>query len=282
MAGGGRTYYATGAGRFSTGEEVRKDQAEIKAASRKGELRILTMFGGTQADPQGSMSKEQLAKVLRSGDTIKFRDGTSVKINKDNKDATVNRLLEESRGGYRGELSFRDGPITEAPSPFTSTTRSVLGGQFNPQRGTPTAAPKPAPASKPVPTAKPTPRGQPKPAPKATPKPAPRATPKGGNRGGRSRPTTPRGKPTGARKPAGARGTPKPTGANKKPAAKTTATRSGARTKAGKGLISSAGVTQIGNRRKGGGGKKDRKARRARPRNRKSRKGGKTGRGRRG
>lgn len=259
MAGGGRTYYATGAGRFSRGKEIRADQSGVAEATRKGELRIKTSFGTTTKAPQGTMSKEELTKVLRSGDTVKFGDGTSVKVTAANKVATINRLVTE---GQR--------QITPAPA----RTGSILGGQF---RGQPTAAPKPAqpakpaprgqpkPASKPSgkptpkPAGKPTPRpaGKPSPkptAPKPAPKPAPSTTPtkKGGNNGGKTNP------PAKAPVKGG---------------------KDGGRTKGskkGSGLISGAGVINTGNRRKGGGGKKDRAKGKAKPR----RKGGRSGRGR--
>lgn len=264
MAGGGRTYYATGTGRFSTGEEIRKDQAQLRTATRKGELRVLTSFGTTQANPQGSLSKEELTKVLRSGDRIKFGDGTTVIVNKDNKQATINRLVSEGQ---------------RQPTPAQAPRGPLIGGQF---RGTPTAAPKPATPQKPAPRgqpkpAKPAPRATPKPAPRATPK-GGRATPKGGSRGGKPRPTAPRGKPAGTRKAGGSRGTPtrQPQKAPAAGARKGGASGGKGRTSSGKGkgFISSAGVTQIGNRRKGGGGKKDRK------RGVKRRKGGRSGRGR--
>jgi len=268
MAGGGRTYYATGAGRFSKGSEIRADQSGVAEATRKGELRIKTSFGTTTKAPTGTMSKEELTKVLRSGDTVKFGDGTSVKVTAANKVATINRLVSE---GQR--------QITPAPA----RTGSILGGQF---RGQPTAAAKPATPAQP---AKPAPRGQPKPAPKpsapkpagkpvprpagkpspkpaapkpaapkpSAPKPAPPATPtkKGGNNGGKNPPPA------------------------KAPAKGTKGGKDGGRTKGSKkgaGFISSAGVVNVGNRRKGGGGKKDRAKGKAKPR----RKGGRSGRGR--
>lgn len=264
MAGGGRTYYATGTGRFSKGSEIRAESSAMQEATRKGELRIRTSFGTTTKAPQGTMSKEQLTKVLRSGDTVKFGDGTSVKVTAANKVATINRLVSE---GQR--------QITPAPA----RTGSILGGQF---RGQPTAAPKPAQPAKPAPrgqpkpapkpsapakpskpAGKPTPRpaGKPSPkptAPKPAPKPAPSTTPtkKGGNSGGKTNPP--------AKAPAKA-----PVKGGK----------DGGRTKGSKkgaGLISGAGVINTGNRRKGGGGKKDRAKGKAKPR----RKGGRSGRGR--
>jgi outer membrane biosynthesis protein TonB len=263
MAGGGRTYYATGAGRFSKGSEIRAESSAMQEATRKGELRIRTSFGTTTKAPTGTMSKEELTKVLRSGDTVKFGDGTSVKVTAANKVATINRLVSE---GQR--------QITPAPA----RTGSILGGQF---RGQPTTAPKPAqpakpaprgqpkPAAKPAgkptpkPAGKPTPRtaGKPSPkptAPKPAPKPAPSTTPtkKGGNNGGKNNPP--------AKSPA------KPT---------TKGGKDGGRSKGskkGSGFISSAGVVNTGNRRKGGGGKKDRAKGKAKPR----RKGGRSGRGR--
>jgi hypothetical protein len=266
MAGGGRTYYATGTGRFSKGSEIRADAAGIRTATRKGELRVLTSFGTTQDAPKGTMSKEELLDVLRSGDTIKFGDGSSVKINADNKIAVVNRLVSE---GQR--------QITPVPA-----NESKIGGQF---RGQPTPASQPQtpkPASKPAPTAKPTPRGQPKPTPKPAPKPAPKPTPKGG-KGGKGGKGNPKGKPTGQKKPTGGRGKPTPAGKPKAPqkggssGGKERGTKGFGSSKKGQGLIASAGVTQTGNRRKGSGGKKDRAAKR---RVVKRRKGGRSNRGR--
>jgi translation initiation factor IF-2 len=259
MAGGGRTYYATGTGRFSRGKEIRADQSSVAEATRKGELRIKTSFGTTTKAPQGTMSKEQLLKVLRSGDTVKFGDGTSVKVSAANKLATINRLVSE---GQR--------QITPAPA----QTGPVIGGQF---RGQPTAAPKP-----PAATPKATPRGQPKPATKPTGKPTTKPSGRGAPR--------PAGKPAGrptpkpAAKPAvsqkavrkgGEKGGKKGQSAQPKKGG-----ASGGKTRTsrpqGKGVISSAGVLVTGNRRKGGGGKKDRKAKRLV----KKRKGGRSGRGR--
>jgi hypothetical protein len=274
MAGGGRTYYATGTGRFSTGQEIRTDAAGIRTATRKGELRVLTSFGTTQANPKGSLSKEELLEVLRSGDRIKFGDGTTVKVTADNKLAVVNRLVSE---GQR--------QITPVPA-----NESKIGGQFRGQP-TPAAQPQtPKPASKPAPTAKPTPRGQPKPTPKPAPKPtpkpapkpAPKPTPKGG-KGGKGGKGNPKGKPTGPKKPTGGRGKPTPAGKPKAPqkggssGGKERGTKGFGSSKKGQGLIASAGVTQTGNRRKGSGGKKDRAAKR---RIVKRRKGGRSNRGR--
>ena len=259
MAGGGRTYYATGAGRFSKGSEIRAESSAMQEATRKGELRIRTSFGTTTKAPQGTMSKEQLTKVLRSGDTVKFGDGTSVKVTAANKVATINRLVTE---GQR--------QITPAPA----RTGSILGGQF---RGQPTAAPKPAQPAKPAS------RGQPKPATKPSAKPAGKPTAK------------PAGKPVqrSAGKPV-TRPTPKPASkatSNAKPSKKggesggkkntqssSPSRKGGARggRAKGSGIISGAGVLNTGNRRKGGGGKKDRKRGKAKPR----RKGGRSGRGR--
>ncbi len=261
MAGGGRTYYATGTGRFSRGKEIRADQSSVAEATRKGELRIKTSFGTTTKAPQGTMSKEQLLKVLRSGDVVKFGDGSSVKVSAANKLATVNRLVTE---GQR--------QITQAPA----RTGSVLGGQF---RGLPTAAPKP-----PAATPKPAPRGQPKPALKPTGKPTAKPSGRGAPRSA-GKPTS-RPAPKPAAKPAPTTKAPRKGGESggKKGQAKGQASRKGgtsggkARTSRpqGKGLISSAGVVVTGNRRKGGGGKKDRKAKRLV----KKRKGGRSGRGR--
>ena len=234
MAGGGRTYYATGTGRFSKGKEIRAHEAEVNEATRKGELRIKTSFGPTTKAPQGTLSKEDLLKVLRSGDTIKFGDGTSVKINEANKLATVNRLVAE---GQR--------QITPAPA----QTRPVVGGQF---RGKPTQAPKPAPTKnpKPAPTKNPKPNPTKNPtSPKPAPKPAPTKNPK----------QNPTKNPTAPAKKGGKDGG---------------KTRGSGSRKKGAGLIASAGVINTGNRRKGGGGKKDRK------RGVKKRKGGRSGRGR--
>jgi hypothetical protein len=265
MAGGGRTYYATGTGRFSTGKEIRADAAALKTATRKGELKVLTSFGTTQENPKGSMSKEELLEVLRSGDTVKFGDGTSEKINAANKLAVINRLVAE------GQRQMTPVPASNQPK---------IGGQF---RGQPTQAAKPAVPAKPAQPVKQTQRGQPKPAAKPSAKPAakPSAKPaqKGGkgSKGGKGR-SSKGGKPTGSKKPAGSRGKPTPSKGSKAPKGGKTGGkeksskggRSGSQK--GKGFISSAGVTQIGNRRKGGGGKKDRAARR--------RKGGRSKKGR--
>jgi outer membrane biosynthesis protein TonB len=262
MAGGGRTYYATGAGRFSKGSEIRADQSGVAEATRKGELRIKTSFGTTTKAPTGTMSKEQLTKVLRSGDTVKFGDGTSVKITAANKVATINRLVSE---GQR--------QITPAPA----RTTPIVGGQ---NRGQPTPAQKPAPA-----TPKPAPRGQPKPASKPASKPTPKQTPKSAPR------PTPKSAPRGQPKPA-PKNAPKPTtpskkggnsGGKKNPATapvkkggKDGGRTRGSGSKKASGLIAGAGVINTGNRRKGGGGKKDRAKGKAKPR----RKGGRSGRGR--
>ena len=153
MTGGGRTYYATGTGRFTRAKDIRADAAQVREAGRKGELRIKTSFGTTQRNPQGALSKEELLQVIRSGDTIKFGDGSSVVINAGNKVAAINRLVSE---GQRR--------LTPAPA----STTPIIGGQF---RGQPTQAPKPAPQ-----TQKPAPRNAPRPTPKPAPKPAPKPT----------------------------------------------------------------------------------------------------------
>lgn len=260
MAGGGRTYYATGTGRFSKGSEIRADAAKLRTATRKGELKVLTSFGTTQNAPKGTLSKEELLKVIRSGDTIKFGDGTSVKINAANKLATINRLVEE---GQR--------QIT----PVQGQTGSVLGGQFRGQPTSaqkPTSATKPAPRGQPKPTQKPERKGKPsgKPIQRSGAKPSSRPTPKvakkpekgvikpskkGGEKGGKD-----------ARRQSGA-----------KKGGETGGKRSSlGKTPKSKGIISSSGVMYLGNRRKGGGAKKDRKRG-----VKKRRKGGRTGRGRR-
>lgn len=255
MAGGGRTYYATGTGRFSRGKEIRADQSSVAEATRKGELRIKTSFGTTTKAPQGTMSKEQLLKVLRSGDTVKFGDGTSVKVTAANKLATINRLVSE---GQR--------QITPAPA----TTTPIVGGQF---RGQPTQAPKPT-----TPPPKPAPRGQPKPATKPTAKPSGRGAPRPtGKPAGRPTPkpaAKPAASPKAVRKggeKGGKKGQPTQTKKGGASGGKTRTSRL-----QGRGVISSAGVLVTGNRRKGGGGKKDRKAKRLV----KKRKGGRSGRGR--
>ena len=267
MAGGGRTYYATGTGRFSTGKEIRTDAAGLKTATRKGELRVLSSFGTTQENPKGSMSKEELLDVLRSGDTIKFGDGSSVKINAGNKVAVANRLVSE---GQR--------QLTPAPA----NTGPKIGGS----RGLPTPVAKPAqpaqpakPASKPVQTAKPVPRGQPKPASKPATKPTPRVA--GGRRNqprlGRGMPAVAKPSSSGPKRGLGGlinRGVAKPAKGGKDGGKATKG--GGSKRDEAKGFISAAGIVQIGNRRKGGGGKKDRKARKARPR----RKGGRSNKGR--
>lgn len=264
MAGGGRTYYATGTGRFSRGKEIRADQSSVAEATRKGELRIKTSFGTTTKAPQGTMSKEQLLKVLRSGDTVKFGDGTSVKVNAANKLATINRLVSE---GQR--------QITPAPA----SNKPVIGGQF---RGQPTQAPKPAtptpkpatkPATKPTPAPKPTPKPATKPTGKPTPRPnrnptAPRPAPKPAPKPSSKNPPAP------SKKGGNSGGKKNPTAPAKKGGKDGGKTRTSGSRKKGTGLISGAGVINTGNRRKGGGGKKDRK------RGIKKRKGGRSGRGR--
>ena len=261
MAGGGRTYYATGAGRFSKGSEIRAESSAMQEATRKGELRIRTSFGTTTKAPTGTMSKEQLTKVLRSGDTVKFGDGTSVKVTAANKVATINRLVSE---GQR--------QITPAPA----RTGSILGGQF---RGQPTAAPKPAQPAKPAP------RGQPKPAPKPAPakpsrpanKPVPRPAGKPAPKPSAPKPAPKPASPATPTKKGGGGGKNPPPA--KAPAKGTKGGKDGGRSKGskkGSGFISSAGVVNTGNRRKGGGGKKDRAKGKAKPR----RKGGRSGRGR--
>ena len=189
----GRTFYATGEGSFSTGREVRAERAAAKRDTRAGKLRLTTEFGTTTQAPKGTISYEQAKNIIKSGDIIKNKDGTTTKVSAANKEAVLRRISN----------TRADNPVLQKGQGKVGTrvdrgsVRRVTGTPENPKvtairgagRGKAPVVSQRDKLAPPVTSRKGTPRGVTPPTGGKTGKPA-----KGGRSGGRG------GRKTGSRK----------------------------------------------------------------------------------